>query len=345
MAKTQNTAGSRTKTIKLDKIRLDGDTQSRKELSDEVIKEYARLIEDGCDFPALEVMFDGVDYWLWDGFHRRFAAVKAKLDSFKCNVRSGTREDARWESYAANKNHGFNRGNDDKSKAVKAALLHPNGAKLADNKIAEHVGVSHATVAKYRKQLEATCQIDKSTERTGADGRTINTANIGSTTYHEAEQSREVSGPEVFSEAVENAEDIAFARSPHAFKSEPPEVDFGCRSSEAPKISGGATFDVAEIEAVKEHEATLEGKQEPYDKMLEHLRQVATIWNRLTADEKDGVYVVHKRQRIVSLLGDIRPAIAQARPEAWCNRCDGKGCAKCKNCGWWPKSVVEGMTK
>lgn len=175
----QSTNGSRPKTIKLDKIRLDGDTQSRKELDEDVVKEYSDLMKDGVEFPPLGVVFDGSDYWLYDGFHRRFAAVKANVKEFRCIVVNGTREDARWFSYSANITHGLKRSPEDKRKAVISALKHPKGAKLSDHKIAEHVGVSHVMVGKYRNQLEVTSNVTSETERTGVDGRTINTANIG----------------------------------------------------------------------------------------------------------------------------------------------------------------------
>lgn len=177
-AKKHATNGSRAKQIPLKSIRLDGDTQSRDKLSEDVIKEYAGLLADGVEFPPLLVVHDGSHYWLVDGFHRRFAAVKAKLDKFKCVVVTGTREDARWLSYGANIDHGLPRRNEDKVKAVTAALKHPKGLKLSDNKIAEHVGVSHTMVGKYRPQV-ATSNGCKSDERTGRDGRTIKVTKIG----------------------------------------------------------------------------------------------------------------------------------------------------------------------
>lgn len=133
----------------------------------------------GQQFPPLLVVFDGAEYWLVDGFQRRWAAIKAKIEKFKCLVIEGTREDARWLSYGANKDHGLPRTNDDKKNAVLAALKHPKGAKKSDGQIAEHVGVSDRMVNKYRAELEVTSKLSESPKRTGRDGRTTNTTNIG----------------------------------------------------------------------------------------------------------------------------------------------------------------------
>lgn len=169
----------KTKTIPLKKIRLDGNTQPRVELDRSLVLEYARLYESGVELPPIEVTFDGADYWLTDGFHRRWGAEKAGRDSLKCRITFGTLDDARWSSYAANKGHGLRRTNEDKKKAVIAALKHPNGAQRSDRSIAEHVGVSHPMVIKYRNEISATGKDYQSNERAGRDGRTINTANIG----------------------------------------------------------------------------------------------------------------------------------------------------------------------
>jgi hypothetical protein len=62
---------------------------------------------------------------------------------------------------------------------VKAALLHPKGAGLSDNQIAEHVGVSRTFVGKLRKEMEGDGRLATVASRTGADGRTRDTTNIG----------------------------------------------------------------------------------------------------------------------------------------------------------------------
>lgn len=178
-AKKPSTAGSKLRTVRLDKIRLDGDTQSRVELDQDVIYEYAQLMKGGHEFPPILVVFDGASYWLVDGFHRRWAAVEAKVTRLKFRVVEGTREHARWLSYAANIEHGLRRSTEDKRKAVISALRHPKGAKMSDNKIAEHVGVSQPMVSKYREQLQSANKIYKVTERMGRDGKNYDTTNIG----------------------------------------------------------------------------------------------------------------------------------------------------------------------
>ena len=166
--------------LQLSKIRLDGNTQPRVELEESLIAEYKEAYLAKAPMPPLEVMFDGASYWLWDGFHRRWGADRAGLEKLPCNVTNGTREDAQWASYGANKSHGLRRRNADKEKAVKAALRHPKGPGTSNYDLAEHCGVDEKTVRKYRDELVSTTEIPQSTTRTGKDGRTINTTNIGS---------------------------------------------------------------------------------------------------------------------------------------------------------------------
>lgn len=165
--------------LRLKQIRLDGGTQPRVELDTAVVYDYADCYEANTKMPPLVVFFDGVDYWLADGFHRRFGADKAGLKSLECDVREGTRDDARWFSYSVNQTHGLRRKNTDKARAVIAALKHPKGAKMSDTAIAKHVGVDHKTVANRRAELESTREIPKSDARAGRDGRVIDTKNIG----------------------------------------------------------------------------------------------------------------------------------------------------------------------
>ena len=56
--------------LSIDSIRIDGGTQPRAELRNDVVKDYAELMRAGAAFPPVSVFYDGQDYWLADGFHR-----------------------------------------------------------------------------------------------------------------------------------------------------------------------------------------------------------------------------------------------------------------------------------
>lgn len=166
--------------LSLDKIRLDGGTQPRAELRLDTISDYAELMKVGVKFPPVVAFHDGDNYWLADGFHRLRAWGQARRgEPIETDLRQGTQADAQWFSYSVNQTHGLRRSIEDKQRAVKAALLHPQGASKSDRQIAEHVGVSTPTVSKIRKELAPTVKVLQSDTRTGKDGRTINTANIG----------------------------------------------------------------------------------------------------------------------------------------------------------------------
>lgn len=169
----------RTVFLSFAKIRLDGGTQPRAKLDGAAIEDYTDAMLAGMKFPPIVVFYDGTDYWLADGFHRRYAAFGAEASQVECDVFQGTREDAQWYSLSANKTNGLRRTNEDKQRAVKAALAHPLGVGKSDSIIARHCGVDAQTVANWRVKLEATSEIRKSTARTGADGRTIKTSRIG----------------------------------------------------------------------------------------------------------------------------------------------------------------------
>ena len=94
------------KTIPLAQIRIDGGTQVRKSIDQETVTAYCAAMAEGAKFPPIVVFHDGTDYWCADGFHRILAANRCGFDSFACDVRSGTADDAAWFALGANKAHG-----------------------------------------------------------------------------------------------------------------------------------------------------------------------------------------------------------------------------------------------
>ena len=139
--------------IPIAKIRMDGGTQPRAALNSHAIEEYATAMTSGTMFPPIAVFYDGENYWLADGFHRVSAASTAGLEVIECDVHQGTLEDAQWYSFSANKANGLRRTNNDKQRAVKAALQHPRSAALSNSEIARHCGVTTPMVGKWRDHL------------------------------------------------------------------------------------------------------------------------------------------------------------------------------------------------
>ncbi len=140
-------------TLPVSKIRTDGGTQPRAELSAETIGEYQTAMVAGTTFPPVVVFHDQNDYWLADGFHRLEAAKATGATEIAADVRQGTQRDAILFSVGANAAHGLRRTNLDKRRAVERLLRDGEWAKWSDRKIAEACGVTHPFVGKVRAEL------------------------------------------------------------------------------------------------------------------------------------------------------------------------------------------------
>ena len=167
--------------LNYEQIRIDGGTQPRAELLIEVMEDYAEQMRDGVEFPPITVFFDGKEYWLADGFHRFGAALRARPgDAIEADVIQGTQADAQWYSFSVNKTHGLRRTNEDKERAVRAALKHSKASHLSNVQIAQHCGVDEKTVRKYRSEAGASSEIPKMrTVTRGTSTYQQNTTKIG----------------------------------------------------------------------------------------------------------------------------------------------------------------------
>lgn len=168
-----------TKNIALDLIRIDGGTQPRAELNQDVIQDYAQDMLLDVVFPAIILFYDGSDYWLADGFHRYHAAKQICREAIDADVRQGTRRDAVLYSVGTNSAHGLRRTNADKRQAIKTLLRDEEWVKWSDSEIARRTSTSHTLVGQLRN---LTCNI-ASEDRTyitkyGTEA-TMNTVNIG----------------------------------------------------------------------------------------------------------------------------------------------------------------------
>ena len=140
-------------TCRLDDIRIDGGTQPRTSINEATVSEYAEAIMSGDVFPPLLCVWDGVNRWLCDGFHRLHAHRQAGSVTVEVLQHSGTQRDAVLMSVGTNAQHGLRRSNDDKRRAVRMLLEDAEWGQWSDREIAKRCLVDHKTVAAVRAAL------------------------------------------------------------------------------------------------------------------------------------------------------------------------------------------------
>jgi hypothetical protein len=181
-------------------IRVDGGTQPRAKIDYTIVQEYREAMAGGTVFPPVIVFHDGKSYWLADGFHRLMACQTGHIPEIEAEVKQGTQRDAIKYSLGVNSSHGLRRTNEDKRRAVLRALDDEEWGNLSNVAIAEMCAIDEGTVRKYR--AESTSDIPKS--RTGLDGRTINTSNIGKSRERDPELERQIrEGKEAIQEKLD----------------------------------------------------------------------------------------------------------------------------------------------
>ena len=136
-------------------IRIDGGTQARASLNQDVVNDYAEKMKEGEVFPPVIVFYDGSEYWLSDGFHRYFAHKLNGFSSIDCDVHEGTLDDATLFSFTTNGKHGLGWTAEDKRNIVIKMLQHPIWSQWTNAEIARQANISKMTVGRVKKSLEA----------------------------------------------------------------------------------------------------------------------------------------------------------------------------------------------
>ena len=142
------------KALNLAAIIIDQGTQSRAQISEDTVSDYAEAMQAGDQFPPITVFFDGVDYYLADGFHRLHAAKQLNKASIQADVKPGTLRDAILYSLGANRDHGLRRSNADKRKCVQTLLDDFEWGELSVNEMARICGVSPQLVTAVKLEME-----------------------------------------------------------------------------------------------------------------------------------------------------------------------------------------------
>lgn len=137
--------------INVANIIADTDIQPRGRIDVDVVREYSDAMIEGDMFPPVAVFYDGLNYWLADGYHRYRATIKAGLPSIRANVYQGGKEEAILYSLGANADHGLRRTNDDKRRIVLRMLSHAEWCLWSNNEIARLCRVSASHVGRMRE--------------------------------------------------------------------------------------------------------------------------------------------------------------------------------------------------
>jgi hypothetical protein len=138
------------KVLNLGALVLDQKLQSRAEINEQTIEDYAESLKQGDEFPPVLAYFDGISYYLTDGYHRYHAHKKAGKAGIICEVVNGTFTDAVLRATSVNSKHGMRRTYADKRKAVMTLLDDFEWSQWSNSEIARHCGVSHTFVASLR---------------------------------------------------------------------------------------------------------------------------------------------------------------------------------------------------
>ena len=136
--------------LNIDKISLNGGTQTRSQLAADRVLHLAELIDSGVTLPAIELIHDGVSYWLVDGFHRVEAHKKADRTQILANVSQGSQRDAILLSLSSNATHGLPRSAEDRKRAVMRMLLDAEWSEWSDSKIAKTCATTQSYVKRIR---------------------------------------------------------------------------------------------------------------------------------------------------------------------------------------------------
>jgi hypothetical protein len=175
-SKSNNTI--ETKEVSINLIMVKDVIQQREELNNDCVVDYIEEISNGVNFPPLVVYDDGESLLLADGRHRYEAYLKAGVETVLVDIYKGSERDAILHAVGANANHGLRRTNADKRKAVITLLTDSEWGQWSDTAIAKRCCVCQPLVGKVRRELTNN-GYEWGSKRIGADGREIDTSNIG----------------------------------------------------------------------------------------------------------------------------------------------------------------------
>jgi len=135
-----------TKRLKLSDVRIDGGTQLRCQMYPDWVSTIVENMKNDANYPALSAVYDGENYWLWDGFHRYYALKQLGVKEFEVDFTLGTLDDARELALEANDKHGKPPTREDKIYRVQECRKWEKYKDATFNAIAKACNVSASFV-------------------------------------------------------------------------------------------------------------------------------------------------------------------------------------------------------
>jgi len=123
-------------------------------LDPDTVARYCSLMDEGTEFPPVDVVYDGQRYLLYDGFHRVAAAERTGKRTLPANITVSSREYAEDMSYRVNAAHGLPRQPGVVTVILQAIFANPRWRDKKDAEIAEWVGCSRQYVNIARHENE-----------------------------------------------------------------------------------------------------------------------------------------------------------------------------------------------
>jgi len=138
--------------ININTINIAKSYQSREEIDQEMVDEFAESMLHGDKFPPVLIYVVNGEKLVADGFHRFFAHKKNNKTSIEVDERVSDMDSYILKCTSANNNHGKRPTTKDKIKSLERILLLDEVSLWQDKDIARHIGVSVSFVYKHREK-------------------------------------------------------------------------------------------------------------------------------------------------------------------------------------------------
>ena len=172
--------GKRSMEIRIDETKADFEAYAyRDDLDGETVKRYQQIID---DLPPVDVFNTEEGLILAGGYHRLEAHRQEGRETITANIHLGTVVEAKMFACKANAQHGLNMTASERKRSRRDFIKFnlERDPLMSNYDIARSYGGCNArTIQRDRKALEAGGEIEATTQRRGADGKTYDVNNIG----------------------------------------------------------------------------------------------------------------------------------------------------------------------